>query len=47
MQKLLKILLLVISISYLAGRFIPHAAYAQAERPDNIGYGEPEETDFC
>lgn len=46
MQKLLKILLLVISIAYVYGLTQP-SLFAQSERPADIGYGDPEETDFC
>lgn len=42
----LKLLLLVISIGYLY--FTPiSAVQAQDQKPSDITYGEPEETDFC
>ena len=46
MAKALKILLLVISISYV-GIALSATAHAQSKKPADIGYGGPEETDFC
>lgn len=46
MAKALKILLLVISLTYISG-VAGKALFAQAKAPADIGYGEPEETDFC
>lgn len=42
----LKLLFLVISMAYLC--FAPFSpVQAQSEKPSDITYGEPEETDFC
>ena len=46
MAKALKILLLVLSLIYISG-VAGKTLFAQAKAPADIGYGEPEETDFC
>lgn len=45
-QKAFKIFLLVISIAYIGIAFVSPVS-AQSKQPADIGYGEPEETDFC
>lgn len=42
----LKFILLVISLAYLCLAPVS-PLQAQSEKPSDITYGEPEETDFC